>query len=127
MENAILGALLNDFVPKSTVKTHILREFRSYLMKDVYLCGVITGSCFFSSLLISHDLCKHSMGDTLVTAGHRPAAVPRQKRIRDLSPDPPLEEKTEFVQTYFANPDFQNFVNARVFQAAVSQLSSQRI
>lgn len=33
-----------------------------------------------------------------------------------------LEEKTEFVQTYFANPDFQNFVNARVFQAAVSQL-----
>lgn len=38
-----------------------------------------------------------------------------------------LEEKTEFVQTYFANQDFQNFVNARVFQAAVSQLSSQRI
>lgn len=37
-----------------------------------------------------------------------------------------LEEKTEFVQTYFANPDFQNFVNARVFQAAVSQLSGQR-
>ena len=37
-----------------------------------------------------------------------------------------LEEKTEFVQTYFANPDFQNFVNARVYQAAVSQLSSQR-
>ena len=29
-----------------------------------------------------------------------------------------LEEKTEFVQTFFANPDFQNFVNARVFQAA---------
>ena len=38
-----------------------------------------------------------------------------------------LEEKTEFVQTYFANPDFQNFVNARVFQAAVSQLSGQRL
>ena len=36
-----------------------------------------------------------------------------------------LEEKTEFVQTYFANPDFQNFVNARVFQAAVSKLSNQ--
>ena len=36
-----------------------------------------------------------------------------------------LEEKTEFVQTYFANQDFQNFVNARVFQAAVSKLSSQ--
>lgn len=35
-----------------------------------------------------------------------------------------LEEKTEFVQTYFANPDFQNFVNARVFQAAVSQLTN---
>ena len=35
-----------------------------------------------------------------------------------------LEEKTEFVQTYFANPDFQNFVNARVFQAAVSRLST---
>lgn len=38
-----------------------------------------------------------------------------------------LEEKTEFVQTYFANPDFQNFVNARVFQAAVSQLSGPRV
>ena len=36
-----------------------------------------------------------------------------------------LEEKTEFAQTYFANPDFQNFVNARVFQAAVSQLSQR--
>ena len=36
-----------------------------------------------------------------------------------------LEEKTEFVQTYFANPDFQNFVNARVFQAAVSRLSRE--
>ena len=36
-----------------------------------------------------------------------------------------LEEQTEFVQTYFANPDFQNFVNARVFQAAVSKLSNQ--
>ena len=35
-----------------------------------------------------------------------------------------LEEKTEFVQTYFANPDFQNFVNAWIFQAAVSQLSN---
>ena len=33
-----------------------------------------------------------------------------------------LEEKTEFVQTYFSNPDFQNFVNARVYQAAVSRL-----
>ena len=33
-----------------------------------------------------------------------------------------LEEKTEFVQTYFANPDFQNFVNARVYQAAVQRL-----
>lgn len=33
-----------------------------------------------------------------------------------------LEEKTEFVQTYFANADFRNFVNARVYQAAVSQL-----
>ena len=41
MENAILGALFNDFVPKLTVETHILREFRSYLMKDVYLSGVI--------------------------------------------------------------------------------------
>lgn len=35
-----------------------------------------------------------------------------------------LEEKTEFVQTYFANPDFQNFVNARVFQAAISSLAN---
>ena len=38
-----------------------------------------------------------------------------------------LEEKTEFVQTYFANPDFQNFVNKRVYQAAVSRLSGQSI
>jgi len=35
-----------------------------------------------------------------------------------------LEEKTEFVQTYFANQEFQNFVNARVFQAAVQQLQT---
>ena len=35
-----------------------------------------------------------------------------------------LEEKTEFVQTYFANPDFQNFVNARVFEAAMHRLSA---
>lgn len=33
-----------------------------------------------------------------------------------------LEEKTEFVQTYFGNKDFRNFVNARVYQAAVSRL-----
>lgn len=33
-----------------------------------------------------------------------------------------LEEKIEFVQTYFGNKDFQNFVNARVYQAAVSRL-----
>ena len=32
-----------------------------------------------------------------------------------------LEEKTEFVQTYFANQNFQNFANARVFQAAINQ------
>ncbi len=32
-----------------------------------------------------------------------------------------LEEKTEFVERYFNNPDFQNFVNARVFQAAVQR------
>jgi len=35
-----------------------------------------------------------------------------------------LEEKTEFVQTYFANQDFQNFVNARVFEAAMHRLSA---
>jgi type I restriction enzyme R subunit len=35
------------------------------------------------------------------------------------------EEKTEFVQTYFANQDFQNFVNARAFQAAISKLSNK--
>lgn len=35
-----------------------------------------------------------------------------------------LEEKTEFVQTYFGNPDFQNFVNARVYQAAVNRLGN---
>ena len=33
-----------------------------------------------------------------------------------------LEEKTEFVQTYFGNHDFQDFVNKRVFHAAMSQL-----
>ena len=38
-----------------------------------------------------------------------------------------LEEKTEFVQTYFANQDFQNFVNARVFNAAVNQLTTMRL
>ena len=27
MENAILGALFNDFVPKLMVETHILRKF----------------------------------------------------------------------------------------------------
>ena len=37
-----------------------------------------------------------------------------------------LEEKTEFVQTYFANQDFQNFVNARVYQAAVQRLNAIR-
>ena len=36
-----------------------------------------------------------------------------------------LEEKTEFVQTYFANSDFQNFVNKKVYQAAVSRLSGK--
>ena len=35
-----------------------------------------------------------------------------------------LKGKKKFEQTYFANPDFQNYVNARVFQTAVSQLSS---
>ena len=35
-----------------------------------------------------------------------------------------LEEKTEFVQTYFGNPDFQNFVNARVFSAVINRLGS---
>lgn len=35
------------------------------------------------------------------------------------------EEKTEFVQTYFANQDFQNFVNARVFQATINKFSNK--
>ena len=47
MENAILGALFNDFVPKLAVGMHILREFRSYLMKNVYLCSV-TACCALS-------------------------------------------------------------------------------
>ena len=41
-------------------------------------------------MYLSHvpDFCKHSQEDTLVTAGRRPAAVPRQKRIRnEVSPD----------------------------------------
>lgn len=33
-----------------------------------------------------------------------------------------LEEKTEFVEHYFNNHDFQNLVNARVYQAATSQV-----
>lgn len=37
-----------------------------------------------------------------------------------------LEEKTEFVQQYFANRDFQNYINAKVFQAAVQRLSTTR-
>ena len=44
-----LGALFNDFVPKLTVETHILREFRSYLMKNVYLSGVIVRVPLFAS------------------------------------------------------------------------------
>lgn len=32
------------------------------------------------------------------------------------------EEKVEFVQQYFGNPDFQNFINARVFKATVQDL-----
>ena len=35
-----------------------------------------------------------------------------------------LEEKSEIVQTYFTKPDFQNFVNVRVFQAAVSRITT---
>ena len=35
-----------------------------------------------------------------------------------------LEEKTEFVQVYFANKDFQDFVNAKVYQAAFNQIST---
>ena len=31
-----------------------------------------------------------------------------------------IEEKKEFVQKYFANADFQNFVNTKAFQVAVS-------
>lgn len=41
MENAVSGALFNDFVPKMIVGTHILRGFRSHLMKNVYLCSII--------------------------------------------------------------------------------------
>lgn len=33
-----------------------------------------------------------------------------------------LEEKTEFVEHYFNNTDFQNMVNTRVYQAASSQV-----
>ncbi len=44
MKNAILGTLFNDFVPKMIVGTHILRGFRSYFMKNVYLCKV-TACC----------------------------------------------------------------------------------
>lgn len=32
-----------------------------------------------------------------------------------------LEEKTEFVQHYFNNKDFQNLVNERVFSAIKAQ------
>lgn len=32
------------------------------------------------------------------------------------------EEKVEFVQQYFSNPDLQNFINARVFQATMQEL-----
>ena len=47
MKNAILGTLFNDFVPKMIVGTHILRGFRSYFMKNVYLCSV-TACCTLS-------------------------------------------------------------------------------
>ena len=54
--------------------------------------GQVTDSSPHSSFLISHDLCKHSKGDTLVTADRSPAAVPRQKRIK---PVPPTLRETE--------------------------------
>ena len=37
------------------------------------------------------------------------------------------ERSSDFRFDTFANLDFQNFVNARVFQAAVSQLSANRL
>ena len=36
-----------------------------------------------------------------------------------------LEEKTEFLQTYFANQGFRNSLNARVLQAVESKLSNR--
>lgn len=38
-----------------------------------------------------------------------------------------LEEKTEFVQTYFEKEDFRNFVNERVLNAAIKQLYTNAI
>ena len=36
-----------------------------------------------------------------------------------------LEEKTEFVQNYFSNQDFQNIVNSRVYQVAIHNLGNR--
>ena len=79
--------------PRDLLSSHW--QLRLHVMEGsqpfVYKCaprGTRTGSWFFSSLLISHDLCNRSRGDTWVTAGRNPAAVPRQKRNRDLSPAP---------------------------------------
>ena len=48
--------------------------------------GQVTDSSPHSSFLMT--FANTPRGDTLVTAGRRPAAVPRQKRIRnEVSPD----------------------------------------
>ena len=48
--------------------------------------GQFTDYSPYSSFLMA--FCKRSKGDTLEAADCRPAVVPRQKRIRDLYPDP---------------------------------------
>lgn len=36
-----------------------------------------------------------------------------------------LDEKTEFARNYFENPQFQAFINERVFQQACSKVAKQ--
>lgn len=36
-----------------------------------------------------------------------------------------LEEKTEFVEHYFNNPDFQRYINEKVMQASIQQIAKQ--
>ena len=83
----VFGNLQGIVLALNLVESRVDGMVEFQLYDEGGLVDIATGNHHkFSSLLISHDLCNRSKGDTWVTAGRRPAAVPRQKRIRDLSP-----------------------------------------